>query len=45
VRLRAARYLRIRNLSNERVDIDAVFVRRYQPCSDPAACRNVQHGG
>jgi hypothetical protein len=45
VRLRAARYLRIRNISNERVDIDAVFVRRYQPCSDPAACRNVQHGG
>ena len=45
VRLRAARYLRIRNLSNERVDIDAVFVRRFQPCSDPVACRNVQHGG
>jgi hypothetical protein len=45
VRLRAARYLRIRNLSDVRVDIDAVFVRRYQPCSDPAACRNVQHGG
>jgi hypothetical protein len=45
VRLRAARYLRIRNLSDVRVDIDAVFVRRFQPCSDPAACRNVQHGG
>jgi hypothetical protein len=45
VRQRAGRYLRIRNTSSERVDIDAVYVRRFQPCSDPAACRNVQHGG
>ena len=39
-----ARYLRIRNISPTlSVYLDAVFARSLQPCSDPAACRDVNH--
>lgn len=44
VRLRAARYVRIRNLDGAApLYVDGVYVRRMQPCTDVARCRDVNH--
>ncbi len=42
--MRAARYVRIRNVHPERaVEIDGVYVRDLQPCADLTRCRDVNH--
>ncbi|MDO9017601.1 MAG: hypothetical protein Q7V43_11870 [Myxococcales bacterium] len=42
--LRSARYVRIRNVdAAQSVYLDAVYVRRLQPCTNVARCRDVNH--